>query len=98
MGDDLAELLVESIHFDDGLPLLAMLPESCQKALTAVRNEVGSVSPNAALVVEDGETRPFARKLFELEFPKLAVLSHSQFIGELEPAGTVRLEESKWRS
>jgi len=65
-----------SLYEDNGHLILAMEPERCQRALTAVRNGVNGRSH--ALVVEDGVLRPFVRKLVELEFPNLPVLSRGE--------------------
>jgi flagellar biosynthesis component FlhA/tetratricopeptide (TPR) repeat protein len=62
-------------HQDDCL-VLVMLPERCQEALTAVRNRIRSGS--FTLVAEDPIVRPFVRKLVELEFPNLHVLSRAE--------------------
>lgn len=60
----------------DNRLILAMLPERCQEALTAVRNRISGGS--FTLVVEDSTVRPFVRKLVELEFPNLHVLSEAE--------------------
>ena len=65
-----------SLYDDADHLMLAMTPERCQEALRAVRNRVNGRSH--ALVVEDGTLRPFVRKLVELEFPDLPVLSRPQ--------------------
>ena len=59
-----------------------MEPEDCQEALSAVRDAVTGMA-SGALVVDDVDTRPFARKLFELEFPNLAVLARREIMPEL---------------
>ncbi len=70
-----------SLYNDAGHLMLAMEPERCQEVLTAVRNCVNGRSH--ALVVEDGILRPFVRKLVELEFPDLPVLSRPELISEV---------------
>ena len=65
-----------SLYEREGYLILAMEPERCQNALTAVRNEITDGS--FALVVDDPLLRPFVRKLVELEFPDLHVLSKAE--------------------
>jgi type III secretory pathway component EscV/tetratricopeptide (TPR) repeat protein len=64
------------LYGKDGRLMLAMEPERCQQALTAVRDRVNNRSH--ALVVADGTLRPFVRRLVELEFPNLPVLSQTE--------------------
>src|SRR5262249_53826098 len=81
-----------SLYKCDGRSILAMTPERCQAALAAVRNQV-SGRPHA-LVVDDAALRPYVRKLVELEFADLPVLSRAEITGlrEFLPAGTIDLE------
>ena len=61
--------------------LLAMEPERCQAILTALRNGLasrGSVSVGTSLVVDDPDLRPLVRRLIELEFPSIPVLSRRE--------------------
>jgi len=66
--------LSNAIHRGNSVAVLAMEPQSCQDALTAVRNHVES-RHHAAIVVNNAEVRPFVRRLIELEFPDIPVLS-----------------------
>lgn len=61
--------------------ILAMKPETCQEALSAIRDHVNGRS--LALVVNDSPLRPFVRKLVELEFPNLHVLSQDELVTEI---------------
>jgi type III secretion protein V len=61
--------------------VLALEPEPTQEALTAVRNEVANLPPtaqNPVIFCEDWRVRPFVRKLVELEFPHLQVVSRRE--------------------
>lgn len=81
-----------SLYEDAGHLMLALEPERCQEALTAVRN--GLDGRLHALVVEDGTLRPFIRKLVELEFPDLPVLSRAELRNDagLVPGNTIDFE------
>ena len=63
--------------------VLAMTPERCQEALEAVRLRVGT-RPDLAFVVADPAVRPFVRRLIEMEFHDLAVLSAAEARDEVE--------------
>jgi type III secretory pathway component EscV/tetratricopeptide (TPR) repeat protein len=73
-----------SLYGRDGQQVLAMEPSHCQEALSAVRNAVGERAQT--LVVEDAALRPFVRKLVELEFPNLPVLSRAELRSDLDLA------------
>jgi type III secretory pathway component EscV/Tfp pilus assembly protein PilF len=74
--------LRNAIYQPDSHPVLAMEPNRCLNALTLLRDGIGD-SGEVAVVVEDPELRPFVR-LFELEFPNLAVLSQRELRSDLE--------------
>ncbi len=69
--------------------ILAILPETCQEALMAIRSalstlreemEANNQPDRVALVVSDSVLRNPLRKLVELEFPNLAVLSSRELL------------------
>jgi type III secretory pathway component EscV len=63
--------------------VLAIEPQLTQDALTAVRSEVAQLAPiakNPVLMVDDWRVRSFVKKLVELEFPHLAVLSKREAV------------------
>ena len=70
------------IYERDGQSILAMEPERCQAALAAVRAR--AVGRHLALVV-DAALRPLVRKLVELEFRDLPVLSSAEVRAEVVP-------------
>jgi flagellar biosynthesis component FlhA len=83
LGEQLVSLLAQGIQRDGEAAVLALEPEPTQDALAAVRKEVTNLPPtsrNPVLFVEDWRMRPFARKLVELEFPHLAVLSRREAV------------------
>jgi len=65
-----------SIYEHDSRQVLAMEPQECQAALSAIRDR--TETSVRALIVEDGRLRPFVRKLVELEFPQLSVFSRAE--------------------
>ena len=71
-----------ALYERDGRLILAMEPERCQDALTAVRDH--ATSRSLVLVVNDATLRPFVRKLVELEFPDLHVLSRAELRDDAE--------------
>lgn len=72
LDKDFSRFIAEGIHQDDPVPTLALTPEFCQQALSMVRN---NVTDDAVLVVDTSSIRPFVRRLVELEFPELPVLT-----------------------
>ncbi len=93
LGERITKELAESVRTENGHQFLAILPEDCQEALAAVRNQISS-RKNVGLVVEQAELRPLVRRLTELEWPLAPVLSlnellpelTSQIVGEIELA------------
>ena len=76
--------LRRGIYYSGPHSLLAMEPDRCQATLTALRNGLasrGNVSVSTCLVVDDPDLRPFVRRLIELEFPRIPVLSHGASCG-----------------
>ncbi len=81
LGEHFVSLMVEGVRRDGEAAVLALEPEPTQDVLTAIRNEVEHLPPtsrNPVLFVEDWRIRSFVRKLVELEFPHLAVLSRRE--------------------
>jgi type III secretory pathway component EscV/tetratricopeptide (TPR) repeat protein len=80
-----------ALYERDGRSILAMEPERCQNALGAIREKFTDRSH--VLVVKDATLRPFVRKLVELEFPDLHVLSHAELRedAEIEPDALIDL-------
>lgn len=77
VSDVFLDAFAGSIHADGSARSLAMEPETCQEVLAAVRDVV-SGEAREALVVHRRALRPFVRRLLELEFPALAVLSSEE--------------------
>ena len=75
---------------------LALEPEITQEVLTAVRNEVGNLPPTAQnpVILTTMEIRRYFRKLVELEFPHLAVLSYQELSPDMniQPIARIALD------
>jgi len=81
LGDRFVALIAGGIRRAGEAAVLALKPEPTQEALTAVREEVAKLprtAKNPVLFVEDWRIRAFVRKLVELEFPHLWVLSRRE--------------------
>ncbi len=78
---------------------LALDPELTHVILDAIRSEAGSRPPGAQkpVIVTDLELRRFVRKMVELEFPKMAVLSYQELPPELnvQPVGRISLRPAQ---
>lgn len=97
LGKSLISLILRGIQRDGEAAVLALEPERTQDALTAVRKEVANLprtTRNPVLFVEDWRMRSFVRKLVELEFPYLAVLSRREaFAPDSRPVlATIEIE------
>ena len=75
---------------------LALEPEITQEMLTATRNEVGNLPPTAQnpVILTTMEIRRYFRKLVELEFPHLAVLSYQELSPDMniQPIARISLD------
>jgi tetratricopeptide (TPR) repeat protein len=85
LGVHLEKELTRSIYRESPQPLLALEPQRCQDILTTIRGRAGVDA--LALLVKNAELRPLVRKLVELEFPNMPVLSWA----ELQPALSTRV-------
>lgn len=82
LSEEFEKLVEKSIHREGAGSVLAMEPGLCQEALRAIRDEVQKGPDMMALLVNNGEIRPFVRRLVELEFPYFWVLSRPEVQGE----------------
>ena len=64
---------------------LSLDPNIAHDILEAIRREIDSLPPTAQkpVVITDAEVRRFVRKMVELEFPELTVLSYQELASEL---------------
>lgn len=77
LGNVFQKLMEHSLYRRSGHTVLAMRPEDCQDALSAVRGMVPA-GAKGVLLTENAAARPFIRKLVEIEFPGLQVLSSTE--------------------
>jgi type III secretion protein V len=74
---------------------LSLDPATAHDIIAALRGEIGRVAPTAQkpIVITDMELRRFVRKMVELEFPTLSVLSYQELPPELnvQPVSRISL-------
>lgn len=85
LDPQIEETVRSSIQHTSSGSYLALEPEITQEILAAVRNEIGNLPPSAQqpVVLTTMEIRRYFRKLVELEFPHLAVLSYQELSPEM---------------
>jgi type III secretion protein V len=85
LDPQIEETVRSSIQHTSSGSYLALEPEITQEILAAVRNEVGNLPPSAQqpVILTTMEIRRYFRKLVELEFPHLAVLSYQELSPEM---------------
>lgn len=89
--------LVASLHTRGASVVLAFEPDFCQQVLAAVRNTIDGRP--TVLVVREARLRPFLRRLVELEFPMLPVLSLAEDLADPDrPAETIDIEAGSGES
>jgi len=78
----------------DGRVFFAIPPEPTQQLLSAVR---GAVDEKSVIVTRTAVLRPFVRRLIELEFPHVMVLSSSELRPDLREraSGTIEYEQPR---
>lgn len=74
---------------------LSLDPNIAHDILEAIRREIDRLPPTAQkpIVITDAEVRRFVRKMVELEFPELTVLSYQELAPELniQPVGRISM-------
>ena len=74
---------------------LSLDPTISHDIMAAIRREIGTPPPNAQkpVILTDMELRRFVRKMVELEFPNLSVLSYQELTPELniQPIGRITM-------
>lgn len=96
LDPQIEETVRSSIQQTSSGSYLALEPEITQEILSAIRNEIGSLPPTAQnpVILTTMEIRRYFRKLVELEFPHLAVLSYQELSPDMniQPIARVTLE------
>jgi flagellar biosynthesis component FlhA len=88
LGRSLEQTLSSSLLAYGDVHILALEPEITQEALSAVRTIYDPERPSA-IVCEDAILRPYIRRLVELEFPRLHVVT----VSELAPERLTSIEQ-----
>lgn len=74
---------------------LSLDPNIAHDILEAIRREIELLPPTAQkpVIITDAEVRRFVRKMVELEFPELTVLSYQELASELniQPVGRISM-------
>lgn len=74
---------------------LSLDPNIAHDILEAIRREIETLPPTAQkpVIITDAEVRRFVRKMVELEFPELTVLSYQELASELniQPVGRISM-------
>ena len=74
---------------------LSLDPNIAHDILEAIRREIEPLPPTAQkpIIITDAEVRRFVRKMVELEFPELTVLSYQELAPELniQPVGRISM-------
>ncbi len=96
LDPQIEETVRSSIQHTQSGSYLALEPEITQEILAAVRNEVGNLPPTAQnpVILTTMEIRRYFRKLLELEFPHLSVLSYQELSPDMniQPIARISLE------
>jgi len=78
---------------------LALDPDTTQDVLNTFRHEFGNLPPTAQrpVIVTDMEIRRYVRRLVEMDFENLAVLSYQELSPELhiQPIARISLKKRK---
>ena len=80
LPEPVEERIAERVRFQDGKAYLAIPPEETQELLAKIRPLVDSSITDQVLVARNPEIRLFIRRLVEIEFPKLMVLSKEELL------------------
>ena len=90
MDDRFEQVLLAAIHRDGPHSVLVLKPDACQEALRELKEKIDG-QEGVALVADAAPVRPFLRKLIELEWPQIPVLTRRELITELQQAADARV-------
>ncbi len=95
LDPEIEDVIRGSIRRTSTGSFLSLDPAITHDILDAIRREISNLPPSAQqpVVVTDMELRRFVRKMVELEFPSLAVLSYQELTSELnvQPLGRISM-------
>jgi tetratricopeptide (TPR) repeat protein len=84
LGLKFEEVLKKNLKFTGKYHYLALEPQLCQNLLLSFREGALAQNPKV-IIVTDAQIRIHLKKLIELEFPDLPVLSQREIIGDFLP-------------
>lgn len=97
LDPDIEDVIRGAIRRTSTGSFLSLDPTIAQDILEAIRREISYQPPNAQqpVLVTDMELRRFVRKMVEIEFPNLAILSFQELTPELniQPIGRISMSQ-----
>ncbi len=101
LDPEIEDIVRGSIRRTSTAAFLALDPTISNDILAALRTEIGSLPPTAQkpVIVTDMDIRRFVRKLVEVEFPNVSVLSYQELSPDLtiQPIGRIALPQGGGR-
>jgi flagellar biosynthesis component FlhA len=86
VGEEVEARIDPWIEEQDGKRFFAIPPEDTQALLTDIRELIDGAPDRSVLVTRRPDLRPFIRRLVELEFPDLMVLSEEELaVSDTQP-------------
>lgn len=102
LSPEIEDLIRGAIRRNSTGSFLSLAPTTAQEIIESIRREVSQRPPTAQqpVIVTDLEIRRFIRKLVELEFQNLAVLSYQELVPELniQPIGRISIQTAVLKS
>jgi type III secretion protein V len=93
---DIEDMIRSSIVNQHSGSYLALEPDLAQDILNAIRHELNQLPPNASqpVLLTNQEIRRFVRKLIEVEFHEVAVMSYQELSSDfkVQPIGRIGLQ------
>jgi type III secretion protein V len=80
LTQQIEDQIAKWIHNVDDKKFFAIPPEETQDLLSEIRELVTWVNKHSVLVAQNTELRPYIRRLVELEFPDLMVISNEELL------------------
>lgn len=93
---DIEDMVRSSIVNQTNGSYLALEPDTAQAILNALRQELGQLPPSATqpVILTTQDIRRFVRKLIEIEFYEVAVMSYQELCNDVkvQPVGRISLQ------
>jgi type III secretion protein V len=93
LDPEIEDVIRSAVRQTSSGSFLALDPATAHDILTALRREVSRIPPTGQkpVIITDMELRRFVRKMVELEFPQLSVLSYQELPPELNIQPVARI-------